>query len=379
MSTRRRWHISVLAAAALIVASCGGSTDSPVVSRVVSFGDSLSDAGTYTPVTQIALGQAAGQPPFLGGKFTTNMHTGYTATSNTSNANVWVEWVAARLGLPITPATVGFATTRVACPAAANPSLAASCTAYGQGGARVSNALGWKKELGFLTDPLTTQVATHLTRFGGFSKDDIVFVWTGGNDFLVQARDLGLGSITPTVAVTNMATAGTELANLIKDQILANGATRVAALTLPNPAFTPDYASRSAGEKAFLTQMSDAFNGALLAGLSGTDVQIIDVAAWFVDVVARPGAYGLANASNVSCDPAKMPAAAAGSALFCNTAPAALFTAAGLPNLSALATGANPSTWFWADGVHPSTGGHKALGDFVWAKVKEFGWAPDNL
>jgi len=41
--------------------------------------------------------------------------------------------VAASLGLVVTPAQVGFGTTSVACPAAAVPALAASCTAYGQG------------------------------------------------------------------------------------------------------------------------------------------------------------------------------------------------------------------------------------------------------
>ncbi len=89
---RRRWHISALAAAALIVAGCGGGdTDAPLAKRVIVFGDSVSDVGTYTPATQIPLGQDPGVPPFFGGKFTTNSHTGYTATNNTSNANVWVE------------------------------------------------------------------------------------------------------------------------------------------------------------------------------------------------------------------------------------------------------------------------------------------------
>jgi phospholipase/lecithinase/hemolysin len=175
-----------------------------------------------------------------------------------------------------------------------------------------------------------------------------------------------------------MATAGTELATLIKNQIVANGASRVAAMTLPDPGGTPDYAARTAQEKAFLTQMTSAYNSALLAGLAGTNVQVIDVAAWFADVAARPSAYGFANVTTTACDPAKMAPAAAGSALFCNAAPAALFTAAVLPNLNALRTGANASTWFWSDGVHPSTGGHKALADFVIGKLKEFDWIPAN-
>jgi outer membrane lipase/esterase len=379
MATRRQWHLSAISAivGAALLAACGGGGDSgPSVTRVVSFGDSLSDLGTYT----IATSAVPGVAPYFGGRFTTNIHTGYTpTTSPLSNvATIWVEWVATRVGVPITQAMLGFATTRIPCPAAANAALASSCTAYGQGGSRVTNPIGWKHEQGALTDPLVTQVAAHLARFTKFNDTDIVFAWTGGNDFLVQSRDVGLGQITPATAVANMATAGTELANLIKNQIVANGATRVAAMTLPDPGGTPDYSALPAANKAFLTQMTSAYNTALLAGLAGTNVQIIDVAAWFADVVSRPAAYGMANVTTPACDPAKMSPAAAGSALFCNTAPAALFTAAGLPNLSALRTGASASTWFWSDGVHPSIGGHKVLGDFVISKIKDFGWIPFN-
>jgi phospholipase/lecithinase/hemolysin len=319
-----------------------------------------------------------GAPPFLAGRYTTNTHTGYTTASNTNTATIWVEWIAARVGVPITQAMLGFGTTRIPCPAAANPALAQSCTAYGQGGARISQTPGWKSPPQ-LADPLTTQVAAHLARFTRFTDGDIVFAWSGGNDFLVQKRDLEAAQITPTTAVANMATAGADLANLIKTQIVANGATRVVAMTLPDPGYTADYFTLPAQTKALLTQMTNAYNGALLAGLAGTNVRIIDMAPWFADVVTRPAAYGFANASTAACDPAKMPVAAEGSALFCNAASAALFTAAGLPNLNSLRTGANASTWFWSDGVHPSTGGHKAIADFVWGKLKDFGWVPVNL
>ena len=72
MNTRRRWHLSALAAAALIVAGCGGgnSTDSPLATRVVAFGDSLTDLGAYIPATSIN-GPGTGAP-YFGGKFTTN-------------------------------------------------------------------------------------------------------------------------------------------------------------------------------------------------------------------------------------------------------------------------------------------------------------------
>ena len=58
---------------------------------------------------------------------------------------------------------------------------------------------------------------------------------------------------------------------------------------------------------------------------------------------------------------------------------AALFTASGAPNRSSLVAGASASTWLFADGVHPTTGGHRIFADQVWAALKEFGWVPDNL
>jgi outer membrane lipase/esterase len=386
MATRRQWHLSAISAlvgAALLAACGGGGSDQTLnVGKVVSFGDSLSDLGTYAVATSIA---GTGAPPFFGGRFTTNTHTGYTAASNTNTANTWVDWVAAKVSVPITQAMLGFATTRIPCPAALSiPALASNCTAYGMGGSRVSNANGWKHSGGALTDPLTTQVAAHLAKFGGFADNDIVFAWTGGNDFLVQMDDLTNGLIAPATALANMQTAGTELATLLKTQVVANGATRVAALTLPDPGFTPDYAALPAANKAFLTQMTAAYNSGLTTGLSGSNVQIIDAAAWFAGVIAQPSASGFANATGKACDAAKIAAVTGGlvtdgSALACNAAPAGLFTAAGLPNLNTLTTGADPATWFFADGFHPSTGGHKAFGNFVISKIKAFGWIPPNL
>ena len=75
--------LASLAVAALLLAACGGGdpdvpgSGSPAgapttkgnFGGIVSFGDSLSDVGAYTPATS-ATGD--GNPPFLGGKFTTN-------------------------------------------------------------------------------------------------------------------------------------------------------------------------------------------------------------------------------------------------------------------------------------------------------------------
>jgi outer membrane lipase/esterase len=400
--TRRRWNISALAAAALIVAGCGGgTTDSPLATRVVVFGDSLSDIGTYTPATQIPLGQAAGVPPFFGGKFTTNTFTGYTATSNTSTANIWVEWIAARLGVALTPAEVGFITTRVPCPASARGLSVNSCTGYAQGGSRVTDPNGIGKTGGALTIPIVDQIASHNTRAlegfnTGFGNGDIVFVFGGNNDVLVQFGAASQG-LPPADAIGNIVTAASELATLIKDEIIGKGAKRVAVVTLPNLSLTPRGAGlgpvgnpTADGARALLADLSVQFNAALLAELDGSGAKIIDAATLLSQIQASPASYGLTNVTTPACNATIISALTGGrvtdgSSLFCNASPATLFTAAppagaGLPNsLNSLTPGASASTYLYADTVHPTTAVHKIFADQVWTKLKDFGWAPDNL
>jgi outer membrane lipase/esterase len=398
MITRRRWHLSALAAVALLVAACGGGdTDAPLAKRVVAFGDSLTDIGAYTVATQIPLGQAPGVPPFFGGKFTTNSHTGYTATSNTSTANIWVEWIAARLGVVITPAEVGFgpAANRRKCPVALSaPALAETCTGYAQGGSRVTNPAGIGNPNGNgingaspapMTVPMVTQVADHLAAFGGFSGDDIVFVFGGNNDVFTQFGAVAESLQTPTDAVAAVTLAGTELATLVKEEIIGNGAKKVAVMTLPDSSATPFGASLpDDAARGLLRQLSAAFNTALLAGLDGSRAKIIDARAMNAAVQASPATYGITNITTPACNADIIAAVTggavtSGSSLFCNAAPEALFTAAGLPSLNAITPGASATSYLFADGVHPTTGAHKIFADQVWAKLKDFGWVPDNL
>ena len=373
MASRRQWHLSVLSAivGAALLAACGGGDSGPSTTRVVSFGDSLSDLGTYSPATSLA---GTGAAPFFAGRFTTNTHTGYTAASNSNTATIWVEWVATRLGVAITQAAVGFATTNIACPAAANPALASSCTAYGQGGSRVTDPNGIGKASGFLTVPIVTQVTNHLTRFSKFETTDIVFMLGGANDLLIQFGAVAQG-LPPATAVANMQTAGTQLAAIVKDQIVAKGATRVAVMTLPDIARFPAFNQLPAANTALLAQLATAFNTAVATGLAGVDVRYIDNQAFFSDIVANPAKYGFTNITTAACDPAKIAAVTGGrvtdgSSLFCNAA-------AGQP-FNGMKTGASASTWLFADGVHPTTGGHKVWADYVIAQLKDFGWMPVN-
>jgi outer membrane lipase/esterase len=393
MASRRQWHLSALSAivGAVLLAACGGGESGPTTTRVVVFGDSLSDMGAYTPATQIPLGQAAGVPPFFGGKFTTNTHTGYSAASNSSTANTWGEWVAARLGIAVTPHEVGFGPQTVKCPAAANAALAGSCTGYAQGGSRVTNPAGIGNPNGTglngasptpMTRPMVTQVADHLIRFTSFGSGDIVFVYGGNNDVFIQFGAVAQGLPLAT-AVANVQQVATELVALVKDQIVAKGATRVAVMTLADASATPGYRNLPDANKAVLAQLSAEFNTTLTAGLAGVaGVRIIDARTLAASVIASPASFGIVNVTDAACDPAKISAVTGGrvtdgSSLFCNAAPASLFIAP-VPNFNGLKTGASASTWLFADSVHPTTAGHKIFADQVITQLKEFDWIPAN-
>lgn len=394
MLSRRHWHLATLAAAAaLIVAGCGGGDNDKLdVGKVVVFGDSLSDNGAYTPATTIlrVLNPSDARPngPYFGGKFTTNTFTEYQMppagvsrpAGNTNNANVWNELVAARLGVAITPHEAGFGPQTLICPAATTigPN---SCTGHAQGGSRVSNLGSNPNGTGLIgstpvpmSRPMTTQVANHLARFTSFAGNDIVFVWIGSNDAIAQFQTNGA---TPTVAIANMQSTATELANLVKTQILAKGAARVAVLNLVDVSSAPGFASFTTQQKALLTQLTAEFNTKLAADLAGTAARMVDMRALLADAVATPGKYGLTNVTGVACGtPAFNPS---GNSLTCNASPAALFAAGGAPNLNGLAAGASASTWLFADGIHPTTGGHKVVADYVFDQIKSFGWVPNNL
>ena len=180
----------------ILLAACGGGdpdvpgsgspSGAPTArgnfTAVVSFGDSLSDVGSYAPATSLA---GNGSPPYFGGKFTTNETSNGQPDAN-ALGKVWVENLAATLGIVVTPAEVGFGATSVKCPAAAVTALAASCTGYGQGGSRVTDPNGIGHATGALTVPVVTQIANHLARFGTFKASDLVFVYAGSNDVFTQ-------------------------------------------------------------------------------------------------------------------------------------------------------------------------------------------------
>lgn len=183
---------------AAFLSACSGGSDGAAgdqalrtsFTQQVSFGDSLSDVGTYAVGTVQALG---------GGRYTINGNN--TALNPALTGKTWTELMAAQFGLaapcPAQTGLDGDPAQGFSVPVTNHP----NCFGYAQGGARVTNPIGTGHRLtgsplGELTVPVATQVATHLARSGGrFSGDEIVFVTAGGNDALALLGQLQAGAM----------------------------------------------------------------------------------------------------------------------------------------------------------------------------------------
>jgi phospholipase/lecithinase/hemolysin len=353
------------ALAAVLLASCGGGGDgdqstSFKYDRVVSFGDSLSDVGTYKVGTILALTAAQG-----GGRW---------STSTPAGGDIWIERVAGQLkmGKPC-PAETGLSPNLpgvVGAPATAQ----AGCFNYAQGSARITDrkgpvsvalqALG-ENNLGLTAKPIKDQMAAHLAAAGGsYSGQELVTVVAGANDVLMELNFIGtpFGAATAPGAVGNMALAGATLGNLIKTEVLAKGAKRVLVLNIPDMAATPFVKRLPAGTIGLVDAMVQAFNTQLAATLKDVPgVRLGDTYSISKDQAANPGAYGLTNVTNEACGPNALssPPTANGSALVCNSS-----------NLIA----GDTSRYQFADDIHPTAYGHQLLAQFAIKELAQAGW-----
>lgn len=220
----RKTSFALALLTAAVLAACGGNgprggdqTPATKFSAQVTFGDSLSDVGTYAVGTVKALG---------GGKFTIN---GDNTTVNPEfTGKNWTEYVAAQLGLPAPCAAQtglnGSAAAGFSVPVTFNT----NCYNYAQGGSRVTAPIGPNNAavnptLGLTTVPVVTQIANHLAKSGGkFSGTEVVTVLAGGNDVLFQ-----LGALQTAATAAGTAAGATAFATSLATQ-LAAGATNPA-------------------------------------------------------------------------------------------------------------------------------------------------------
>jgi phospholipase/lecithinase/hemolysin len=335
---------------ALILAACGGggggsggngggtvlAADAPQVvpprfAAQVTFGDTLSDVGSY----------AVGSVAFLGGgKFTINGDA--SAYYPELIGKTWTELLAPVFGLPAPCAAQtglqGDPARGLSVPVVNHP----GCYGYAQGGARLFDPVGpgnaassWP--LGELTVPVATQVANHLAVAGGrFQGNEIVFVMAGESDLLTLWSQLSAGAFSAgqaagpygepqaranylltngPMAIATMAAAGNDLATLVREQIVANGANYVVVNNLRDLAGTPLGNAEDPALRSLVRTMIETFNRSLKAGLDA-EPRVAQVDMYFLsrDELFNPAFYALSNTFAPACGQN----AVGGNALFCN-------------------------------------------------------------
>jgi phospholipase/lecithinase/hemolysin len=322
--------------AASLLSACGGGGSGGTSSgtaaappggvnlQVVSFGDSLSDVGTYAP-----LASAVG-----GGRFTTNP------------GQVWSQDVAQYYGGTLTAAYTIGATHALS----SNGGLG-----YAEGGATVATPA---TQYDFLTDvignvemPVNQQVSSYLGAHGSFNSGQLVLVWAGANDVLRAG--------TPPAATQTVETAATTLAQLVA-QIVQNGATHVVVINLPNIGISPKGLAASDGG-ANLSQLSQLFNSTLTSALQADGVQssviLIDAYTWTNQILANFQANGFTVSNTAqACNPSTTPD---DTSLLCSPA----------TYVSANAD----QTYMFADDLHPTTHLHALFAQYVEQQIASSG------
>jgi len=336
----------------------------PKFTAQVSFGDSLSDVGSYN----VGLVNAIG-----GGQFTINAASSVKASTPTN----WTEYtsLSLNLGMPCAAET-GLDNGSGAAPGTPAGTVipvtdnSATCSGYAQGGSRVTAQPGIGNKLlgggGFaLTVPVVTQIQNFLTAHVSFSSNDLVLVMAGANDVLFQAASIG-GGLPAASGVAAVQTAATQLAAAVNNQIIANGAKYVVVANIPDIAGTPYVTSIAdptvrAQTAGLMDMLVTAFNAQLKADLpDSANVLNVDAYSASKDEVANPAKYNLTNVTVTACDLAS-PYNPLASSLGCNA--------------NSLAAGVLPTDhYLFADTVHPTPYGHLLFATYVLQAMTNKGW-----
>lgn len=328
----------------LLAVSGGGDADSGRFGAVVSFGDSLSDVGTYhvTPEMPGAAPGSAGQ------RFTTKP------------GKVWTEVVASGLGVALRAnAQVDFGVL-----GSGGRVVTLGGTSYAQGGARITQQGTGRSQMvaadgrsvtvqGPTEVSIATQIDRYLAVHSGFNTRQLVLIQGGANEFLPLLREVAQGTVAPGPALMAEAQQrGAEMAAQIR-RLTAAGARYAVYANLPDLGHTP--LLQGTPLTVVASALSVAYNQTVAAALANTEVTCFDLAALLARVMARPASFGLSNVEGAACT-AINPATGEPSALLCTP--------------HTLVSAQADQHYLYADGVHPTAAGHAVWGARVLRLVR---------
>lgn len=300
-----------LIAAAALAGAAFAAQAAPFFTSLTIFGDSLSDSGNNA----LVIGSNGGQV-ISGNAYIPNQPYAFGAYTNNQ---VWVNSFATGLGLPT----------------GAVPSGGGGSN-YAYGGARTTI----NGQLFGFPPSASTQLAQYLAVPGALPATALYVIAIGGND----ARDTGNAvAANPGNAASIIGSGAASFASgvgAMVDSLQARGAQNIVVWNLPNVGASPAALATGPVGAATATLISQSFNGALAARMTGeAGVQVFDLYGLVSGVVANPGAYGLTNVVD-AC--------------------------------GAIA-GCNPSQYLFWDGIHPTSAGHAIISNAMLAAVPEPG------
>ena len=294
----------------LLLLAFAASADLGAFSRLYVFGDSLSDAGNVDcPL-----------PLSEGGRWT--------------NGKVWNEYLAEMLGLPVP--TCSGEWTRGEGPEAGKNNFAC---AGGKIKSRYYPISSLEEQINGAQTLFGRDTDRSFLRYGaGFSPSDLVAIWGGANDYLMDFSG-GRDWIEKTAA----ASVDDQIANI--ERLIALGARHIVAVNLPDMGAAPLVVFSGNA-----TYFSSAFNSRFASALEGLAKRRPEVAFYPVDVFAmmseimrRPADYGFE------------------------------FTERGLVRACLFGAAGDPEKYVFYDGLHPTTHMHRILAEKIYRRITEGG------
>jgi phospholipase/lecithinase/hemolysin len=347
-------RVALAATIALGVISPEASQGADIKMNVITFGDSLIDVGTYSPVAEAF---------FRGGIFTTNPGQNFA------------QLIAASYGSVLTPAYNG---------GYGVPLISAGGLGYAQGGSRVTqqpginHATGESRSADFeaqTTIPIKEQVTDFLWTHKRFTPDQLVIMDGGANDILYQltaAQAKGNNAPAQRDARDAISRSAVDLVDVVATMV-ENGARRIVLLNMPDLGKGPSAVASADGGQS-LTQIAQLFNTTLTSALQqrhfGRKVLLLDAFAFSDQVVANYQQYGFTSNTATACDVSAQVKKATelhlrnpngyGQALFCSP--------------QTYVSKDADQKFMFADSIHPTTHLNEIYTTYVEQEIAKQGW-----
>jgi outer membrane lipase/esterase len=308
----RRALLALASVAALLTAACGSGTIESQLqpSRIVVFGDGLSDLG----------------------------QTGPRYTVNDAGIDIWSQEVALSFGLGMTTAAAGG-------------------TSWATGNARVNST---PDAAGNSATPTVAQQIDAFLAAGSIGSNDLLVVGGGIGDVIAEMAKVTSGTQTTDQMLANVKQAGHDLATQVR-RLVDAGATHVVVIGTYDLGRSPW--ATAIGQKDLLSRASTAFNDEMLVTIVdlGANVLYMDAAFLFNLMIANPPAYAMVNSTDPVCtsvDPGPGIGIGAGqvNSALCTT--------------TTLVPNVDYNQYVFADRVYFTPQAQRKFGDYAYSKIR---------